>query len=105
MLRDGNGNRITIGHVLPGSLGASVMYVTEYGTTETVGGVVLAYSAHKREYWVWTVNGSTGELSDGVYRYGMQDALNIFFDRSMAHGFRYTNLVPPTCTYGDKNPE
>jgi hypothetical protein len=105
MLKDENGQLIQVGHTLPGPVGASVMYVFEYGTEETSGGVVLAYSAHKREYWVWRVNATTGELMNGVYRYVQQDAMNTFFERSMSCGYSYMNMMAPALSYAITNGE
>lgn len=99
MLKDENGNAIEIGHRLPGPKAAVVDLITEYET----GGVVLAYSDHAREYWVWTVNGQTGELTGGEYRWDRGDALHIFFERSMWRAFASWNMSAPTYTYLDKN--
>lgn len=105
MLRDENGNAIEIGSVIGDPVGAVVMAMhTQEGCTGSADatGVVLGWSEHKREFWVWSV-GPTGELSNGRYKYDLTEALNVYSERVMARLFGHYNKVAPTWTYQRPN--
>ena len=93
--------RIELGDVVGGPLAATVLAVEYHfgGDPERTAGTVLAYSDHKREYWVWSIT-SDGALENGVWKRGMQDALNVYQTRSTDRLYSFFNTTPPTLTFG-----
>lgn len=91
---------IKAGDMVGGVLHAGVLAVQYYGTTaDDLGGTVLAYSAHKREYWVWSVN-ADGVLAEGAYSYDSEAALNRYAARSAEHLYSHFNRRSPALTFG-----
>lgn len=93
--------RIQVGDTVGGALCAVVMAVHAHGVIPgegTARGVALAYSGHKHEYWVWTVN-LDGSLNNGVHTSDLQRALNAYGARMLGRLYSYFNLAAPALTY------
>lgn len=81
-----------------GSIVLAVQYANGAGGGERRIGTVLAWTDHKREYVVYTVD-PYGEVSNGTYTFDEQRALNAYIARSNDHLFRHFNAKPPAITY------
>jgi len=82
-----------------GSIVLAVQYAHGGGGGEHRIGTALAWTDHKREYVVYTVD-PYGEVSNGTYTFDEQRALNAYIARSNDHLFRHFNAKPPAITYG-----
>lgn len=90
------------GDTIPGPLGAVVMAVSYHNGHADEGkeaGVLLAYSAHKREYWVWSV-GPRGDLASGTYSYDLGAAMTRYSVRVTEHLHTHFNHMSPAPTFG-----
>lgn len=81
-----------------GSIVLAVQYANGGDGGERRIGTVLAWTDHKREYVVYTVD-PYGEVSNGTYTFDEQRALNAYIARSNDHLFRHFNAKPPAITY------
>lgn len=81
-----------------GSIVLAVQYANGGGGGERRIGTVLAWTDHKSEYVVYTVD-PYGEVSNGTYTFDEQRALNAYIARSNDHLFRHFNAKPPAITY------
>lgn len=81
-----------------GSIVLAVQYAHGGGGGEHRIGTALAWTDHKREYVVYTVD-PYGEVSNGTYTFDEQRALNAYIARSNDHLFRHFNAKPPAITY------
>lgn len=93
--------RIKLGDVIGGPLAATVLAVEYHhgGDPAKAVGTVLAYSDHKREYWVWSVT-PDGALENGTWKRHMQDAMNVYQVRSTDRLYSFFNTTPPVLTFG-----
>lgn len=92
---------IEVGDTVGGPLGAVVMAVQYVNGGSRPSGslvTVLAYSDHKREYWVWTAD-ARGSLENGVYSHVFEKALATFSTRQTDHLYRHFNRMAPALTF------
>jgi hypothetical protein len=92
--------RIKVGDIVGGPLAAGVMAVEYHGggNPEKATGTALAYSEHKREYWVWDVL-PDGTLDQGTWTYDSGEALNRYQVRATNNLYRHFNTIPPKLTF------
>lgn len=86
---------VKLGDVLGGPVAATVLAVSY---REDGVGAVLAYSEHKREYWVWTVD-AKGEVGNGFHSFDREVAMNRYAVRTVEHLFTHHNRSAPALTF------
>jgi hypothetical protein len=97
----GSYRTIEVGDTVGGPLAAVVMavqYVNGSGSRKNGVGTVLAYSAHKREYYVWTAS-PQGEVDNSTITFDFGRALAAFSTRQAEHLYSHFNTRPPTLTF------
>ncbi|MCP9209562.1 hypothetical protein [Streptomyces cucumeris] len=97
-----NHQTLKVGDIVGGPLGATVLAVAYHETGMAdpgrKNGVVLAYSDHKREYWVWRVN-AAGELEHGYWSHDAEKCLNRYAARLIERLYAHGNRSAPKLTF------